>query len=134
MFKTLAGVLMFGAATIATVAAAGAPTPAPQMQSLATALSGRWAITEQFAPSTDNSDSISTPNGGVGHGEELWRSGPGGFTFMEEAHDFTPGGEVYIVGYTWWDATQKRFGGMECNSQWPEGCDVKSALSQVALS
>ncbi len=30
---------------------------------------------------------------------------------MEEEHNFTPAGEVFIVGYTWWDATRKRFGG-----------------------
>ena len=91
-------------------------------------------ISEIFAPMGANSDSINTPGGGVGRGTEVWRAGPGGFTFMEEEHNFTPDGEVYIVGYMWWDATKKSFGGMECNSQWPRGCDVKSSLSLVALS
>jgi hypothetical protein len=104
------------------------------MQSLAKALAGRWAISEAFAPSGNNADGIATPNGGAGRGEELWRSGPGGFTFMEEAHDFTPAGEVYITGYMWWDDANKKFRGMECNSQWPQGCDAESAISRVALS
>jgi hypothetical protein len=111
-----------------------APRPAPEMQSLAKALGGRWAITETFAPNDSNADGIPTPNGGAGHGEEVWRSGPGGFTFMEEEHNFTPAGEVYITGYMWWDAAKKKFAGMECNSQWPQGCDVESSLSRVALS
>jgi hypothetical protein len=53
---------------------------------------------------------------------------------MEEAHDFTPSGEVFIVGYMWWDATKQKLMGMECNSQWPHGCDPESALSRVSLS
>lgn len=114
--------------------AAGAPQPTPEMQSLAAALSGRWEITEAFTPSAANADSAGTPQGGAGHGEEVWRSGPGGFTFMEEAHDFTPAGEVFIVGYMWWDATAKKFRGMECNSQWPSGCNVKASLSLVDLA
>jgi hypothetical protein len=108
------------------------PRPAAEMQTLAKALTGRWAITETFALSGNNSAEIAA--GGVGHGEEVWRSGPGGFTLMEEAHDFTPAGEVYIVGYMWWDRTAKKFAGMECNSQWPQVCDVASAISRVSLS
>jgi hypothetical protein len=104
------------------------------MLSLEKALSGNWAITEKFAPSKDNADSINTPRGGNGRGTEVWRSSPGGFTFMEEAHDYTPAGQIYIVGYMWWDAIKRSFGGMECNSQWPQGCDPKSSLSLVALS
>jgi hypothetical protein len=53
---------------------------------------------------------------------------------MEEEQNFTPAGEVFIVGYMWWDATKKAFGGMECNSQWPEGCDVRSSLSRVSAT
>ena len=89
---------------------------------------------DTFAPSVTIGTSISTPQGGRGHGVQVWRAGPGGFTFMEEEHNYTPAGEVFIVGYTWWDATRKRFGGMECNSQWPIGCDLASAMSLVDLS
>jgi hypothetical protein len=113
---------------------APAPHPAPEMQSVEKALSGTWAVEDTFAPMGDNADKINTAKGGTGHGVQVWRSGPGGFTFMEEERNVTPAGEVYIVGYMWWDATKKAFGGMECNSQWPQGCDPKSSLSRVALS
>ena len=108
-------------ATAAQTPLRATPQPAAEIQSLAKALTGRWSITETFAPMNENSDAIKTPKGGAGHGWEVWRSGPGGFTFMEEEHNFTPAGEVFIVGYMWWDATKKAFGGMECNSQWPAG-------------
>lgn len=113
--------------------AAETPKPSPEMSSLTKALAGSWSFTATYAPMSDNQDSTATPKGGTGHGTEVWRSGPGGFTFMEEAHDYTPAGEVFIVGYMWWDATKKAFGGMECNSQWPQGCDPQLAISGVSL-
>ena len=60
--------------------------PSAEMQSLAKAFEGRWSITEKYEPDTW------TPNGGTGYGEEVWRRGPGGFTFMEEVHDQGPTG------------------------------------------
>jgi hypothetical protein len=134
MTKWVACVLsLLVALSAASSSAAANPTPPSEMLSLTKALSGSWAIDEKFAPIDSNQDSIGTPEGGTGHGAEVWRSGPGGFTFMEEEHNYTPAGEVFIVGYMWWDAVQKRFGGMECNSQWPQGCDLHSAASLVAL-
>ena len=132
--RALMSVLWASAALEAEPArAASAPTPSPEMRSLTRALAGTWAISERFESMGDNQDAIGTPHGGVGHGVEVWRSGPGGFTFMEEARNHTPSGEVFIVGYIWWDATKKAFGGMECNSQWPNSCDLESALSRVSL-
>ena len=58
--------------------AAGAPPPPAQMQSLIAALSGRWTVTGEFENGPE------TPNGGAISGEEVWRSGPGGYTFMQE--------------------------------------------------
>ncbi len=120
-------------AGLVAMAVAATPQPAAPLLSLEKALGGTWAITETFAPSTENADSIETPNGGTGHGVEVWRSGPGGYTFMEEERNATPQGDVFIVGYMWWDATKQAFGGMECNSQWPRGCDLDAALSRVVL-
>lgn len=131
-FQGLRAAALCACASVSGFAALAAP--APQMQSLAKALGGSWAVEETFAPSGDNADKIDAPKGGTGHGVEVWRSGPGGYTFMEEADDITPAGEVFIVGYMWWDATKKAFGGMECNSLWPQGCDPKSSLSRVSLS
>jgi hypothetical protein len=112
--------------------AATAPQPPAEIRSLEKAFAGRWTIEETFAPGANGADG--TASGRAGHGEEVWRSGPGGFTFMEEAHDFTPNGEVFIVGYIWWDGRQRKLAGIECNSQWSQGCDAESSLSRVSLS
>ncbi len=58
------------------------------MQSLAKAFEGKWRIEEKYEPDEW------TPNGGTGYGEEVWRRGPGGFTFMEEVHDHGPTGHA----------------------------------------
>src|SRR5689334_2818175 len=72
----------------AQVSAQQAARPAPEMQALIRALSGRWTIHEKFELDEW------TPNGGNGEGEETWRAGPGGVTFMEEIHDSGAGGEL----------------------------------------
>jgi hypothetical protein len=97
------------------------PQPAPEMRSLARAFEGKWAITEKLEP-----DEWS-PSGGMGSGEEVWRSGPGGFTFMEEVHDRTPSAETFAVGFTWWDKT-KGFQGIWCINTNPKGCVFNGAL------
>jgi hypothetical protein len=99
-----------------------APQPSPEIQSLAKALTGRWRITEKFEPS------VEFPKAGEGHGEELWRPGPGGFTFMEELHDTSSAlGESFLTGFTWWDSTAKRFRGMLCTSNNPHTCDPQGS-------
>lgn len=114
--------------------AAGPPQPSPQLRSLEAALTGAWSVSDSFAPIGANADSINTPMGGTGHGIQVWRSSPGGFTFMEEERQETPAGQVFIVGYTWWDATAGKLRGMECNSQWPKGCDALASQAEVELS
>lgn len=52
------------------------PHPSPEIESVARALSGRWSVTMSFEASKE------MPNGASGQGEEIWRSGPGGFTFI----------------------------------------------------
>lgn len=74
------------------------------------------------------------PKGAEGRGEEVWRSGPGGFTFMEEAEDHTPFGEVFLTGFMWWDNADKKFRGMLCTSQNRSGCDPQGSLNDVHLS
>src|SRR5690348_15813504 len=59
------------------------PQPAPEMQSLTKAFEGKWRISEKYEHDEW------TPNGGVGVGEEVWRRGPGGFTFMEVVHNIS---------------------------------------------
>src|SRR5487761_129265 len=115
------------------------PQPASEMRSLAKALPGKWSITEKFEaahsanPDVARGTGKTSSNGGEGYGEEVWRSGPGGFTFMEEEHNHSPMGEFFLVGFMWWDSTTKSFRGMECTSGNPHGCDVESSLKGVSL-
>ncbi len=108
--------------------ATAAPQPSPEMESVTRALSGRWSIIMKFEPGKE------MPEGAEGRGEEVWRSGPGGFTFMEEADDHTPFGEVFLTGFMWWDNADKKFRGMLCTSQNPSGCDPQGSLNDVHLS
>jgi len=115
------------------------PRPAPEMRSLIKALSGKWSISEKFEsthsanPDVPQASDEATSNGGKGYGEELWRSGPGGFTFMEEEDNHSPLGEFFLVGFMWWDSTTKSFRGMDCTSGNPHGCDVQGSLKGVSL-
>ena len=72
------------------------PQPAPEMQSLTKALAGKWSTMYKFEPGG------MVPEGGDGDGEEVWRTGPGGFTLMEEEHVRTPRGEVFLLALHWW--------------------------------
>ena len=97
--------------------------PAPEMQALIRALSGRWTIHERF-----EADEW-TPNGGNGEGEETWRAGPGGFTFMEEIHDNGAGGELYGEALLWWDQ-DRGFQALWCDQNNPKGCDLTGLAVQ----
>src|ERR1700722_1091549 len=108
--------------------APGTPLPSREMESVTKALSGRWLVTMKFEPSEE------MPKGAEGRGEEVWRSGPGGFTFMEEAETRTPFGVVFLTGFMWWDNADKKFCGMLCTSQNRRGCDPQGSLNDVHLS
>ena len=97
------------------------PRLAPELASVEKALAGKWSVSMKFEPHEG------MPNGAEGHGEEVWRSGPGGFTFMEEAHNYTPFGEVFLTGFMWWDSVAKDFRGMLCTNQNPHGCDPQNS-------
>ena len=104
--------------------AANSPQPPPEMQSLAKAFEGRWSISEKYEPNDW------TPNGGVGYGEEVWRRGPGGFTFMEEVHDHGPTGESFGLALAWWDK-DKGFQGIWCENHNPHGCDLNAGSNST---
>jgi hypothetical protein len=97
----------------------------PEMQSLTKTISGRWLTKIKYE------DSETTPNGGVGDGEQIWRSGPGGFTLLEEEHIHAPYGERFLLALMWWDKTMNRFRGMLCNGSGPAGCNVESTANSV---
>jgi hypothetical protein len=91
--------------------------PAPEMQTLIKALSGKWTTHEKYEAT------FLTPKGGEGHGETVFRPGPGGFTLLEEYHSKTPAGELSGVGIIWWDAT-KGLQHMWCINVYPTGCEM----------
>jgi len=94
--------------------------PAPEIQSLAKNLRGKWATTYEFEPGG------MSPTGGTGAGEEVWRTGPGDYVLMEEEHISGPIGEVYLVAFHWWDKNTHSLRGMLCNNSVPAACDLNS--------
>lgn len=97
--------------------------PAPEMQALIRALSGRWTIREKFELDEW------TPNGGNGEGEETWRAGPGGVTFMEEIHDNGAGRELFGEALLWWDQ-DRGLQALWCDQNNPRGCDLTGLAVQ----
>ena len=60
--------------------AAALPRPGPEIERLVTTFSGTWSIVLK----TDPNDKL--PKGGTGHGEVVWRPGPGALSLIEEYH------------------------------------------------
>jgi hypothetical protein len=105
-----------------------APQPSPELKSLARALTGEWSLHVKFEPTA------SAPNGLTNTGEETWRSGPGGFTLLEEEHLHMPGAEDFLLGIIWWNTQTKSLRGMECQNLLPYTCDAKGALNDITMS
>ncbi len=94
--------------------------PAPEMQSLENVLKGKWSTTYEFEPGG------MSPNGGAGTGEEVWRTGPGGYVLMEEEQVRGSIGDVFLVAFHWWDNNTHSLRGMLCNNSGPATCDLNS--------
>ncbi len=105
-----------------------APQSSTELQGLAKALSGEWSLNVRFEPDD------ASPNGLVNTGEETWRSGPGGFTLLEEEHLRMPQTQVFLLGILWWNNGTKNLQGMECQNLLPYTCDVKGAQSDITMS
>lgn len=105
-----------------------AAEPSAELQSLSKALSGQWSLAVKFESTQGNTSAGTLP------GEETWRSGPGGFTLIEEERLPTSAGDVFLLGIIWRDNRTKRLQGMECNSQLPYTCDLKGALSDITMT
>ncbi len=89
--------------------------PGPPEQTM---MLGTWSITEKYE--TDEW----TPKGGVGHGEEVWRPGPGGRSIIEEYYSTTPNGESTGLAVSWWDQKTRTYQGLWCSSTNTNGCRV----------
>ena len=105
-----------------------APQPSSEIQSLAKALSGEWSLNVKFEPDA------AMPHGLSNTGEETWRSGPGGFTLLEEEHLRMPEGDLSLLGIVWWNTANQALHGMECQNLLPYTCDVKGAQNDITLS
>ncbi|HTS12406.1 MAG TPA: hypothetical protein VMH00_09840 [Candidatus Limnocylindrales bacterium] len=92
--------------------------PAPAIQSLIHALEGNWATHEKYEPL------FMTPHGGIGTGMQIFRSGPGGFTLLENYHSKTPAGELFGTGIIWWDQTASQLQHLWCINVYPDGCEM----------
>jgi len=90
--------------------------PAPEMERLTKALSGSWCLTITLEPSE------AMPKGGIGHGEEVWRSGPGGLSLIEDYHSTGDEGEITGMGVFWWDRDVRRFQVTWCDNTTSTGC------------
>jgi hypothetical protein len=97
--------------------------PAPAIQTLTKALAGSWSTRETYEPI------YLTPNGGTGNGEQVFRTGPGGFTLLEDYHSKTPSGELFGFGVLWWDQT-RGLQHMWCINVSPTGCEMFPAPPQ----
>ena len=75
----------------------GVQPPASDIRCLTEALSGRWSLNVKWEPDAEN------PNGLVNTGEETWRSGPGGYTLIEEEQIRFPKktANAYLLGIIW---------------------------------
>jgi hypothetical protein len=82
-----------------------------------------WSISERFEPSE------SSPGGGVGQGTEVYRSGPGGLSLIEEFHSKEAGEENSGLGVAWWDEKAQGYRAVWCDSTNPGGCVVMSHVA-----
>ena len=95
--------------------------PGPEIQNV---MLGTWAIKAEYAPTK------AAPSGGVGEGIELWRSGPGGYSVIEEYHEKNARGEIYGLVTFWWDADLQGLRFVWCDSTNPRGCELSKNVAK----
>ena len=129
--RTSLGLLVVCGISIATANAqslTSAPQPSAEIQTLTKALAGEWSLSVTFEPTA------SAPTGVTKTGEETWRTGPGGFTLLEDEHLRMPEGDLFLLGIVWWNTATKSLRGMDCQNLLPYTCDVKGAQSDIAMN
>jgi hypothetical protein len=107
-----------GAKGGAAKSSATTPESTPQLEAakVLRALEGTWSITENLAPDA------TSPNGGKGEGREVWRSGPGGYSVVEEYQSRGGNRDISGLGVLWWDDAAHGFRTIWCDSTNPTGC------------
>jgi hypothetical protein len=99
------------------------PTPHPEIVRLLQLLEGTWSIKDELAPNKDS------PKGTTGIGTIIWRSGPGGFSVIEEFRSMQGGEDVTGLGEWWWDDAVNGYHTIWCDSTNPGGCiDFKNSV------
>jgi hypothetical protein len=98
--------------------------PSLEMRKLFTAFLGTWRVTKKIEPSQ------TMTKGGVGHGEENFRSGPGGASLIEEIHLKEPSGETSGMVVEWWDEKPQGYQAVWCDSENPHGCILMAHLAK----
>jgi Protein of unknown function (DUF1579) len=93
-----------------------APKPGPQMEKLFRAFEGTWKIHETLAPDP------SSPNATTGEGTIVWRSGPGGFSLIEDYQSKQGDRQVTGLAVFWWDEPAGGYRTIWCDSTNPGGC------------
>ncbi len=114
-----------GAATAATPSASapsGGELVASDFASLVKALKGRW----QTLVYHGEAERGVAPQEAADHGEQVWRTGPGGLTLMEEEHIASRGGDQYVLALQWWDRSTNTLKGILCNNSGSGACSVDS--------
>jgi hypothetical protein len=122
MVVLLLEVSLFGAAAQSPTAATDKARP--EMQRLFNAFLGTWSVTEKLEPSE------TTPDGGAGQGEEVYRSGPGGGCIIEEIHLKEGSHKISGLGVAWWDQTAQGYKTLWCDSENPNGCIMMAHLGK----
>jgi hypothetical protein len=114
-----------------TSGAANAEAPSPKVlstevvgasdfASLVNALKGRW---QTLIYRGDPKGSVSAQEA-PDHGEQVWRTGPGGLTLIEEEHVASSGGDQYLLALHWWDRSTNRLKGILCNNSGSGACNA----------
>ena len=95
-------------------------TPA-SFDSLVKTLKGRWTTLVYEGKAAD-AKSQASPD----HGEQIWRTGPGGQVLMEEEHIASRNGDQYVLALHWWNRSTNTLEGMLCNNSGTQACNVDS--------
>ncbi len=95
--------------------------PNPAIQKIIRKLKGTWNIVQHYEAFED------LPKGGVAKGVEIWRSGPGELSVIEEVTAKGPLGEGSVIAVTWWDEEAKAFPSLVCPNR--NRCQVDTDLT-----
>src|SRR4029077_6315049 len=93
----------------------------PEVQNL---MLGTWAIKVEYPHSPD------WPDGGTGEGVEVWWSGPGGYSVIEEYYEKNAKGETQLFIPNWWDSQAEGQRFLGCCDTLPDGCTLSKNVAK----